>query len=98
MLSRQFTHEGTLANGWKAYKSYTSNARPRNIETGCQELELGFLFRQLVLLTASATSAGLWCKKFPLQFSKLGLQLAQMVARRLVLLGLGHLGLDVLDL
>lgn len=98
MLSRQLAHKRTLANGWEAYKSHTSNARPGNIESSCQQLEPCFLFRPLVFLTASTTSARLWCKKLPLQFRKLGLQLTQMVARGLVFLGLGHLGLDVLDL
>lgn len=56
------------------------------------------LFKPLAFLTASTASARLWSQKLPLEFGKFGLQLAQVVARSLVLLGLGHLGLDVFDL
>ena len=98
MLPCQFTHEGTFANGWKTYKPNTSDARPGHVESSCRGLEPCFLFKRLVFLTASTPSARLRRKKLPLEFSKFGLQLTQMVARSLVLLGLGHLGLDVLDL
>lgn len=56
------------------------------------------LFEPVAFLTASTASARLWSKKLPLEFGKFGLQLAQVVAGSLVLLGLGHLGLDVFDL
>lgn len=98
MLPSQFTHEGTLANGWKAYEPNTSNARSGHIESSCKELETCFLLKPLVFLTASTAPARLWCKELPLQLGKFGLQLTQVVARSLVLLGLGHLGLDVFDL
>ena len=98
MLPGQFTHKGTLSNGREADEPNTRNARPGHIESSCQESELCFLFKPSMDLTASTATARLWRKKLPLEFGKLSLQLTQMVARSLVLLSLGHLGLDILDL
>ena len=75
-------HECTLSNGWKSNEPNAGHPCLGNIESNTR-----------------TTPAGLGgCQELSTQLGELGLEDAQMVGRGLVLLGAGHLALNVLDL
>lgn len=75
VLARQAAHQRALSDRRKADEADAGDARPGHIETSA----------------AAATAAAARRKELPLQLGELGLELPQMVGRRLVLLGSGHL-------